>query len=412
MTDKIKENVTLITGYYYPEDTAIGLYNAQMVEYLEKKGYKVSVITGFPNYPQWKIREDYKCKNTFLTEKIGNTKVFRYKQYVPSTPTFFKRIVLAIDFTLGSIINIFKIKKTDTIICIVPHTTTLVLGWLLRIRTKAKIWNHIQDFEFDAAKQTGISSSNNVFRKVIFGILFRVEAKLLNKANINSTISQSMLQKLEGKSKAESFYFPNWIDKDKISPNNCSTHRYLKSNAFKILYSGNIGDKQDWSYFLKVVENIDNENIEFIIVGDGAKKDWLLEKIILKKNIQYYSPVDYSELSDLLCSADLHILFQKHDVIDSVMPSKLLGMMASEKPSLIVGNSNSEVKTVIDESGGGYYLTNNDINNCVSSIEYLMNNPDKSKQMGLRARNYVVSKFSKQNVLSSFEAKLSKVLNE
>ncbi|MBT8303326.1 MAG: hypothetical protein KJP09_02565, partial [Bacteroidia bacterium] len=102
-------NITIISGYYFPEDTAIGLYNTQLVKFLESKGYIVTVVTGFPSYPQWKIREDYNNKKAFYTEFIGKTKIIRYKQFVPKSPTFFKRILLLLDFTFGSFFNVFKI---------------------------------------------------------------------------------------------------------------------------------------------------------------------------------------------------------------------------------------------------------------------------------------------------------------
>lgn len=412
MIENINKKVTLISGYFYPEDTAIGLYNTQLVDFLIKKGYEVNVITGFPSYPQWEIREDYKNRDNFLSENYKNAEVYRYKQYVPSNPTFLKRIALTLDFTYGSFINIRKIKKTDVIICVVPHTSTLLLGWLLKKRTKAKMWNHIQDFEFDAAKQTGISSSNNVLKNAIFGVLFKMESKLLNTANISSTISQSMLEKLKSKSKKETFYFPNWIDEDDINPNNSNTHKYLKANAFKILYSGNIGDKQDWESFLKFVGKLNSKEVQVIIVGDGSKKNWLVNEIKVYNNVHYFPPVDYSELSSLLCSADLHVLFQKQDVIDSVMPSKLLGMMASAKPSLIVGNPKSEVKKIVKESEGGYYIANNDLDKCISIVENLITNPDQSEQLGLNARKYITTKFSREMVLASFEAKLIEIMNK
>ncbi|WP_400075812.1 glycosyltransferase family 4 protein [Winogradskyella sp. R77965] len=406
------KKVTLITGYYYPEDTAIGLYNSQLVEYLECKGYTVCVVTGFPNYPQWRIRDDYKKKHTFLSEKIGSTKVYRYKQYVPSSPTFFKRILLIFDFTFGSLINIFKIKKTDIIICVVPYTTTIFLGWLLKLKTSAIIWNHVQDFEFDAAKQTGVSKSDNMFKKIFFNVLFKLETFFLNKGCVNSTISLNMLNKLEKKSKSDTFYFPNWIDQDLINPENNKTHKYLspENENFKILYSGNIGDKQDWDSFFKFTVKLDSEKVDLIIVGDGSKKDWLLDKIKDSNNIKYYKPVDYKELSSLLCSTDLHVLFQKQDVVDSVMPSKLLGMMASAKPSLILGNASSEVKNIINESNGGFYISNNDLDECVSIVKDLIDNPEKSRLIGANARKYIVAQFSKERVLSSFETKLSKII--
>ena len=219
-----------------------------------------------------------------------------------------------------------------------------------------------------------------------------------------------MLDKLVKKSKNQSCYFPNWIDHDKISPKNNKTHKYLNSRKFKILYSGNIGDKQDWVNFFKFLNKLDNEKVQIIIVGDGSKKDYVLQKIKGLDNVNYYPPVNYNELSSLLCSTDLHVLFQKQDVIDSVMPSKLLGMMASAKPSLVLGNSSSEVKNIINESKGGYYISNNDLDECVSIVEQLIDNSEKSQSMGANARNYVVKNFSKERVLSTFETKLSEII--
>jgi colanic acid biosynthesis glycosyl transferase WcaI len=402
--------ITIITGYYYPEDTAIGLYNTQMVEYLESIGHEVTVITGFPSYPQWRIRDDYKNKSTFFTEKNNKAKIFRYKQYVPSNPTFFKRILLLLDFTFGAFINTFKIKECDIVISIVPHTSTLFLGWVLKKRKKAKLWNHIQDFEFDAAHETGLSNKNKVIKNSIFKILFKLETLLLNKGDLNSTISLNMLEKLKKKSQKESFYFPNWIDADIINPSKLNTHKYLNSSVFKILYSGNIGDKQDWEFFLLFAKRIESFEVEIIVVGDGAKKDWLIGKLKDYKNVKYYSPIKYSELPSLLCGADLHILFQKNDVIDSVMPSKLLGMMASTKPSLVTGNKASEVKGVINLSKGGVFVDNNDVDKCLQFLKTLMENPKKRDELGLNARRYVVKNYSKAKVLLNFEHKLVQII--
>tara|TARA_R100001369_G_scaffold54073_1_gene80925 strand:- start:83 stop:1306 length:1224 start_codon:yes stop_codon:yes gene_type:complete len=406
------KKITLISSYYYPEDTAVGLYNTQMVEYLESKGYDVNVITGFPNYPQWKIRENYKNKKTFFFEKINATKVYRYKQYVPSKPTFVKRILLIIDFTFGSLINIFKIKQCDIIICVVPYTSAVPLAWILKLRKKAKLWCHVQDFEFDAAQQAGVSPKENIIKSLAFKFLFKIEGVFLNLPDVNSTISHSMIKKLRSKSNNDTFYFPNWVDANKIDPSRFVEHPYMKSQKFKILYSGNIGEKQDWEFFLLFAKMLENYNVEIILVGDGAKKRWLLEKLTFLNNVKYYEPIKYKDLSSLLCSADLHILFQKSDVVDSVMPSKLLGMMASARPSLVTGNKKSEVKTIIEEAKGGFYISNNALDECISIVENLINNPQESKRIGFIARAYIVSKFSKEKVLSSFESKLLEVIND
>lgn len=396
--------ITLIGINFYPEDSAIGLYSTDMIRHLESQGYKINVITGFPYYPQWKIKNEYSKKPTFFSEKLNEIKIYRYKQYVPNNPNFFKRIIHLLDFTFGSLINLFKVKETDIIISIVPFTSTIFLSWILKFRCRAQLWVHVQDFEFDAALQTGLANNKpNGFRRMIFYFLFKLEKWMFSKADRVSSISFSMLEKLKtkGVNPSKIFYLPNWINTAKINSNNFRRHRYLKSKKFKILYSGNIGDKQNWILFLDFISLLDVNKYEVVIVGDGSKKDWLTTNISKFNNISHYPPVAYDELSNLLCSADVHFLFQKEDVIDTVMPSKLLGMMASSKPSIVSGNEQSEVKKVLDESKGGFYITNADASKVLDVLNNLRNNKELRESIGNKARDFVVKNFSKEKILNN-----------
>jgi len=395
------KNITFISLNYFPEDTAIGLYSSQWVDHLQSQGFNVSVITAFPYYPQWEIRNEYKNKPRFIKENKESVKIYRYKQYVPKTPTFFKRIIHLVDFTIGSFFNLFKIKECDLIISIVPFTGSILLGYILKKRFKAKLWVHVQDFEFDAALQTGVSNKTNIF----FSLLFKVEKYFFSKSDIASTISRSMLSKLETKTKSEKYFLPNWIDENKINPDTSAQHDYLKSPKKKILYSGNIGDKQDWNSFLQFCKDLDDSIYKVIIVGDGAKRAWLEESIKPLNIATYYPPVEYEVLSSLLCSADLHVLFQKIDVIDTVMPSKVLGMMASGKPSLVIGNEKSEVKAIFDISGGGLYY-NNYSDEIITDLDDLYKDKLRPQKMGNNARKFVVDNFSKSAILDKTTLKI------
>ena len=400
---KIK-NITFISLNYAPEDTAIGLYSTQWVNFLKEAGFNVTVVTAFPYYPKWEISNEYKERKTFLKENLNGAKVLRYKQYVPKNPTFFKRIIHVADFTLGSFFNLFKIKECDLVISIVPFTSSVLLGYLQKKRFKAKFWMHVQDFEFDAALQTGVGKNKNF----IFSLLFKLEKWLFSKSDLASTISYSMLDKLKEKTKSEPYFLPNWIDDDKINPNNFKTHHYLKTDKIKILYSGNIGDKQDWETFIRFCNDVEKSKYEIIIVGDGSKKEWLCKEISSFDNINYYPPVPFRELSDLLCSADVHILFQKPEVIDTVMPSKVLGMIASAKPSLIIGNKKSEVKSIFEASGAGLYFSEYS-DELIVSLENLVSDKEKLQKQGKKARDYIIKNFSKEKILSNTIKKLKEL---
>lgn len=402
----MSKKITIIGINYYPEDSAIGLYSTQKAEFLVKQGFDVTVITGFPYYPQWQIWDEYKRKPYLFKETVNGVKILRSKQYVPSNPTFSKRIIHLISFTLGNFINLFKITKPDIVISVIPFTTSSLLGWFLKLRYGVKHWVHIQDFEFDAAIDSGLISKKV---KPVFKGLLWIEKRVLSKADVVSTISYGMIDKLRQKTKAKTYYLPNWIDVSLFEKEFDKKHLYLNSNKFKILYSGNIGAKQDWHFFFSFIEKIKNlDDIEVVIVGDGAEKEYVVKKASEYKFIKYYNLVPFSELPLLLSSADLHILFQKQDVIDTVMPSKLLGMMASRKPSIVTGNLKSEVATVLKESKGGYYFDGNSTEEIIEVINKLTNNYDLSSKLGTNAKNYIKSKFSQEEVLGNFVNELIK----
>lgn len=406
------KKITIIGINYFPEDTAIGLYTSQLADFLNQNGIDVTVITGFPYYPAWRIHKDYKSKKKFIEEDINGIRVLRYKQYVPKKPTFFKRILHLIDFSIGTFFNILKVKHTNVVLCVVPFIGSVFLGKILTKITKSKLWIHIQDFEFDAVSDSNIIE-NKANEGFLFKILFRLERKLLKSSDFLSTISSSMVLKLNHKVKTNKIkkrLLPNWVDANFIQPEKYSQHTYLSSNKFKILYSGNIGEKQDWEFFIKFVKVLEKEkDIEIIVVGNGSKRIWLEENLLDLTNVFFYSPVKYADLSNLLCSADLHVLFQKNDVIDTVMPSKILAMMSSRRPSLITGNLKSEVASIMEASKGGRYFETKRINEVIAFVKKLKNNKESQKEYGVNAREFVINKFSKSTILEEFKAEFLKL---
>lgn len=410
----MSKKITIITANYYPEDTAIGLYTTQFADYLKSNGFEVTVLTGFPYYPQWEINTHYKEKKAFYTETNNEIKIIRFKQFVPKKVNLLGRILMILSFNFGLFINLFKLKKSDLIISVVPYTTNSIIGKFYSYFNKTKFWIHIQDFEFDLLIDSGIGTKNSFFKSLFFKILLKIESLLLNSADIISSISNSMIQKIYEKSNPkEVFYFPNWVSIDNINPNTSQHHPYFNSNKYNLLYSGNIGEKQDWDFFIEFCKLIKPEdNLNITIVGNGGYYITLKERASNFEFVKFKDVVPYSDLSNLLCTADCHFLFQKSDVIDSVMPSKLLGMMASAKPSIITGNKNSEVNNILNNSSGGYYIASNNVKEVYEKVISLKNNAEKSSNMGAQAREFVKNNFSDKAVLDSFIVKINDVLHE
>jgi colanic acid biosynthesis glycosyl transferase WcaI len=407
------KKITIITANYYPEDTAIGLYTTQFANYLKKEGYAVQVITGFPYYPQWKIKDSYSNRPSFFSETVDGIDIFRFKQFIPQNVTLISRILMMLSLFFGTIINLRKIKKTDLVLCIVPFTISIIPALFLSKIKKAKLWIHVQDFEFDLALESGIINKNNYAPSLLKKSIFSLETALLSAADLVSSISYTMLEKIKEKSShSNPYFFPNWISAEKINPKTSFQHPLIDTTKFTLLYSGNIGEKQDWQLLQKLCVLVDKyDAIEIVIVGDGSYKKTLKDNLAAFNFVKFYNPVPYEELNDLLCSADAHFLFQKTTVLDTIMPSKILAMMASGKPSVISGHAISEVNTIISESNGGYYFTGINAANEVYSALLEIKNNTVTTDMGENARTYIIEKFSEKLILSNVALKIKSLIN-
>ncbi len=397
------KTVTLISPFFAPDESGIALYNAETMNYLVRCGYDVQVLTGVPFYPEWVIKEPYVKGPLYVKEQHQNLTLYRFKQYVPSTPTFSKRLYQIFHFTVGVFFLLFRVPKSDVVFVVIPYTTSLTLGVLLKWFHGSKLWCHVQDFEIDAATES--------FKSNWIKILFSLERVLFNSCHVVSTISHQMMKKLSEKTSTNRIFFPNFINPDFFINPPSQKHKYFTDAPQPhLLYSGNIGEKQDWTFFLEFCKNA--HSFEIVIVGDGAKRKWLEDSCKLFKNVSFYDPVPFEDLPHLLASCDIHFLFQKEDVIDSVMPSKLLGMMLSEKPSVLKGNKYSESRNIIESAQGGLYYTNVTAHQLVLELEQLATKKNHLKKLGTNAKQYILKHFDQDIILRHFENKMHQLANK
>ncbi len=99
-----------------------------------------------------------------------------------------------------------------------------------------------------------------------------------------SSISSTMCQKLQEKGTSANAvtYFPNWVDTSFISPQADATkyrQRWnIGDNDMMIFHSGNLGKKQGLDLILDTAQSLsDNPRFRFIIVGEGAEKNYLIK---------------------------------------------------------------------------------------------------------------------------------------
>ncbi|MEP4883854.1 WcaI family glycosyltransferase, partial [Maribacter dokdonensis] len=336
----MKKRILLIGYNYAPELTGIGKYSGEMMEWLSKKGHECSVITSYPYYPQWKVQAPYhKNKYWYLKEKVeigqnqSPMKIYRCPMYVPKKPTGPKRILSDVSFFTSALLLLlyflFK-KKFDLVISVAPTFLSGVLGAFYKILKKTRHVHHIQDLQIEAALKLGMIKS-----KFLINLLLNVECFIFRNSDRISSISLSMIDKIEKKCKKKVFYLPNWTDNSLFFPldNKAELKRkfgYHKEDKI-IVYSGAIGEKQGLEIILNSAkEFIKDKNIKFLICGSGPYQLVLKEKASqLNLNNITFLPLQPKEVfNDFLNMIDIHLVIQKTNASDLMMPSKLTTILA------------------------------------------------------------------------------------
>lgn len=405
------KKILIISLFFSPEPIGISKYTGEMAKWLSEQGFNVEIITATPFYPQWQIYPEYQRKKWwYQNEKINSVEVLRCPLWVPKKVNGIKRVFHLASFALSSSVAIIgKIfSKPDLIFVIQPTIVNIPATILLAKLLRKPSWLHIQDFEFDLA--LNLSLFGNI--KKPFALLRWIERTLYQAFDTVSTISNGMLRKLSSEKQVQpsrTILLPNWVDCDKIKPIEKSSFRESLSIApetIVVLYSGNMGRKYDLEMVTNTASQLANDpNILFVFCGDGVARTQL-ESACQKLNNAKFLPLQPEEkLNDLLNLADIHLLPQKEDAADSVMPSKLLGILASGKSLIATVTKTSEIGKEIKDCG--IIIPPGDEVAFKSALISLANNEALRHNLGSNGRQLAVRKFGKQAILAKLGEDIS-----
>lgn len=397
----------LIYGINYsPELTGIGKYTGEMAEWMVEDGHDVSVFTAMPYYPEWNIHHQY--KNRFWCKEVVNgVKIYRSPIYVPQKVNSKKRIVHEFSFLWSSSFRwlsaLFR-KKFDLVITVCPPFHIGIASYIYSIFKRTTLVTHIQDLQIDAAKDLDMLTNQKALN-----LMFKLEKFLLNKSDYVSTLTSGMKTRVEKKDIPEKkiVMLPNWVDINYIRPlpkeESLRTQFCIPADDTVILYSGNIGKKQGLDIIIDVAEEFRNRSdIHFIMVGAGAEKRNLEELVQKKKlfNVKFFPLQPYDQLSALLATADLHLVLQKKEASDLVMPSKLTGILAAGGCAIVTAMPRTSLYEDVSKYNMGILCEPESLSALKNAIDNaLSSNLDEIKN---NARQYAETYLNKDKILLDF----------
>lgn len=399
-----KKLILVISQYFYPEEFRINDMCAEWV----KRGYKVTVLTGYPNYPQGKYYDGYGWfKKT--KQRWNGVDIIR----IPLTARGQGSVKLAFNYFSFVISGFFWAKttriKADYVFTfeVSPMTQALIGVWYSK-RRKIPNFLYVQDLWPENVEiVTGIHSPlvikpieamvNHIYKNcdVIFATSPSFVKEIQKRVKINKKKVRYLPQY------AEDFYKP--VERKPVP-------EILNDDSFKIIFTGNIGQAQGLDILPKTAKLLKGKvNVKFVIVGDGRDKENFLKQIADNDVHDMFIMVDRQppeRIPKLLAACDAaFISFMPDPLFEKTIPAKLQSYMACGMP--ILASANGETRRIIEEAKCGYCSPIGDQNALSVNITELMKSYDYVK-MKSNSQNYSIKMFDKNRIMDIVEKYLRK----
>ena len=344
----------LLIGYnFYPEPTGIGKYSGEMMQWLARAGHTCAAVTAYPYYPYWRVQAPYHARRFgYQTERAalpggGQLTTYRCPMYVPIHPSGLKRILLDFSFSVSALGRLLALAlgghRYDCVVAVAPSFQFGLLGIVSQKLLGARFVYHIQDMQIEAARDLQIIKS-----PAVINALFKLEKFIFRRADFISSISEGMVQKIGEKAGKPVALFPNWVDNSLFYP---LPDKAALKQAYGfagtdqlVLYSGAIGEKQGLEAILYAAQRFAPQpGVKFLICGSGPYKSKLesLAASLGLLNVHFLPLQPFEKFNGFLNMADVHLVIQKANASDLVMPSKLTTILAVGGLALITANPDS-----------------------------------------------------------------------
>lgn len=397
--------ILILAQCYAPENVSAAVLITELAVDLAKRGHQVSVVTGAPSYPYGRVFEGY--RNRILAqETLDGVRVIRTWSYIsPSTKTL-PRLLHYGTYCLTAFYGGLFNRRPDVILSYSPPLPLGLSAWLL-----SRLWRvpwvlQIEDLYPDAAIAAGVMTDPRLIR------FFRaIERFQYHRAQRISVISENFRQNLLGKDvpNAKIAVIPIWADPNEVRPmqkENRFRQKCGLNEKFVVMYAGNIGltscleDVLDAAVLLR-----DNDDIQFVIVGEGVKKEALVAETESQHltNIQFLPYQPRENFPEMLAASDLSLVTLNAGAALSSLPSKIFNVMASARPVLAVTPPGSEVMQIVEAAGCGWNVPPSAPDKLAEAILGLKAQESRLIQMGQNGRSCLEKKYARAHCVDAYE---------
>lgn len=391
-----RKHILVISQYFYPEQFRI---NDMCCEWV-KRGYKVTVLTGIPNYPQGKFYEGYGL-NKKRREIWNGIEIFR----IPLIPRGHSSLGLVLNYfsfpVSGWFWNLFNKIKADYVFMFEtsPMTQCKIGCWYAK-KHKVPLYLYVQDLWPE-----NVEIITGIHNPIVIQPIQRMVDKIYQMCTDIFVTSPSFKKIICERNvpKDKVHYWPQYAEEFYVPSENANISKIPNDGSFKIIFTGNIGYAQGLQILPQTAKVLSGLNIKFVMVGEGR---YLGE---LKKKIEENNVADKflmiprqpaERIPELLAACDVAFLsFQDEKLWTMTIPAKLQSYLACGMP--VIASAAGETKRIIEEAKCGICSTIGDAEELAKAIEEIMKMD--LAEMKKNSRKYFENNFSKQILMDKID---------
>lgn len=399
----MKKHILVITQYFYPEQFRINDICTEWV----KRGYKVTVITGIPNYPQGKYYDSY---GLFKKRKeiYNGIEIVR----IPLIPRGNNTIMLALNYlsfvVSGFFWKVFTKIKADYVFVfeVSPMTQALPGIWYAK-RKKIPCYLYVTDLWPE-----NIEIVAGITNKRILNVIGVMVDYIYKRCDQIFTSSNSFIQAIidRGTDKNKLEFWPQYAEDyyRSVNKSEANVPEIPQDEKFNIIFAGNIGYAQGLDVLPETAKILKESvtNVRFNIVGDGRFKDILKAKVAEDSVADYFNFIDKQPATRIpefmsVCGATL-ISLSKSKVFSITIPAKTQSCLACGVPVIV--SADGEIQDVINRANAGLCSDAGDAKGLAENIKKLIKLPNEThKEMASNAVSYYRENFDKEALLNRMD---------
>jgi glycosyltransferase involved in cell wall biosynthesis len=361
-----------------------------------RAGHDVHVLTGFPHHPTGRIHPEYRRKflRGFVREEFAGARVHRTWIFPAANKGKVLRSLNYASFMASAVVNgALTIPRPDVVVATSPQLLCAGAGALLSRRFCAPFVMEVRDLWPESLVAVGASHKQSPMVRVLEGIARRLYASASHVVTV--TEAQRAAIVAGGIAADQVSVIPNGVDEQFLSS---APLAEPLGDPFVVTYIGTLGMAHHLETLLDAAHRLRNDStFRFRIVGEGARRAALeaRARALALDNVEFAGERPREEVARWIAeSSACLVLLRKTDVFTTVVPSKMLEIMAAGRP--IVLGVRGEASALLERAGAGIVIEPENAVQLVAALAGLRADPQRARQMGESGRQFVRREFLRE----------------